>query len=272
MRIYVMTDLEGVAGVINFEDWCTPKSRYYETAKMLLTEEVNAAVDGFFTAGATAITVADGHGHGAINPVLLDPRVELLRGWPAGWPLLLDSSYDAVSFVGQHAKAGTEYAHLAHTQGFSYLDLSVNGASIGELGQFAMCASELGVPVIFCSGDQALCHEARELLPCVETVAVKRGTTQGRGDELDSEAYACRNTSAIHLHPTRARAAIREVAERAVDRARAERLGVLDLVSPFERVATFRQGATMPRTIAREVHPASVSALMNMSFDRKPVE
>ena len=86
MKLYLMTDLEGVAGVMNFEDWCTPGTRYYELAKEFLTLEVNAAVEGFFEGGAAEITVADGHGPGAISPKVLDRRVELMRGWPTGWP------------------------------------------------------------------------------------------------------------------------------------------------------------------------------------------
>jgi len=270
VRIYIMTDLEGVAGVLNFAEWCTPASRYYEVAKELLTREVNAAIAGFMAAGATEIVVADGHGDGGINPVLLDERAELMRGWPEVWPLLLDETYDAVAFVGQHAKAGTEYAHLAHTQDWIYLDISVNGVSIGELGQLAMCASELGVPVIFCSGDRALCQEAQALLPGVETVAVKRGTTPGGGDELDAESYPKRNTSAIHLHPERARAAIRAGAESAVQRARNEKLGLLPLTPPFEQVVRFRAKGEHPPSIAKNWHLSRVSALMNMPFDLQP--
>ncbi len=271
MRIYIMTDLEGVAGVLNFADWCTPESRYYEVAKELLTREVNAAIAGFFDGGATEVVVADGHGHGGINPLLLDPRAELMRGWPTGWPLLLDESYDAVAFVGQHAKAGTEYAHLAHTQDWIYLDLAVNGTSVGELGQFALCAGELGVPVIFCTGDRALCQEAQALLPGVETVAVKRGTTPGRGDELDADAYSRRNTAAIHLHPERARAAIRAGAERAVRRVAGERFGLLQLTPPFTQVVRFRARGERPPTVATATHPSSVSALLNMPLDPRPL-
>ena len=56
MRIYLVTDLEGVCGVMNFRDWCTPESRYYEEAKRLLTAEVNAAVEGFLAGGAAEVT------------------------------------------------------------------------------------------------------------------------------------------------------------------------------------------------------------------------
>ncbi len=272
MRIYIMTDLEGVAGVLNFDEWCHPGARYYDVAKELLTQEVNAAIDGFLAAGASEIVVADGHGCGAIDPLLLDPRAELMRGWPTDWPLLLDSSYDAVAFVGQHAKAGTEYAHLAHTQSWHYLDLAINGVSIGEFGQFALCAGELGIPVIFASGDRALSAEAQQLIPGIEVVAVKRGTTPGRGDELEAEAYSRRNTGAIHLHPERARALIREGAERAVRRAAVERFGVLKLTPPYEQVIRFRAWGGQPRTIARTTHPTSVIAVQTMDSDRLALE
>jgi D-amino peptidase len=268
MRIYLMTDLEGVAGVLNFMDWCTPDSRYYETAKELLTREVNAAVEGFFAGGATAITVVDGHGAGAINPLLLDPRAELMRGFAMGWPFLLDEGYDTVAWIGQHAKAGTPYAHIAHTQWFNYIDLSVNGVSIGEFGQLALCASELGIPAIFFSGDRAGCAEAQALTPGIEVVNVKRGTTPGSGDELDTEQYMRRNASAIHLHPERARVLIHAGAERAARNLPSLRPMVQSsLTAPFERVAVFRPQGEQARTVSRETHPSSVIALMNMPFD-----
>lgn len=272
MRIYLMTDLEGVAGVLNFEDWCTPESRYYELAKEFLTEEVNAAVDGFFAGGAQQIVVADGHGHGGIKPELLDSRVELLRGWTE-WPLLLDDTFDCVAWVGQHAKASSEYAHLAHTQSFKYIDLSINGISIGELGQFAMCASELGVRSIFAAGDEALTKEAQSLIPGIETVSVKRGTMPGKGDDLITPRYMKRNSPAIHLSRKRACERIRAGAQRAVERALKEDFGIIDMKAPYERVAIFRpQQEGEPRTIARESHPSSVIALMNIPFNPKPME
>ncbi len=143
-KIYIQTDLEAVAGVLNFEEWCVSSGVHYHQARRLLTLEINAAVKGFFAGGAREIVVADGHGPGGVNPELIDSRVDLIRGWPNGWPLELDASFDALAFVGQHAKAGTERSHLTHTQGFNHLDLSVNGVSLGEFGQLVACASELG--------------------------------------------------------------------------------------------------------------------------------
>ena len=273
MRIYLMTDLEGVAGVLNFSDWCLPEGRYYEQAKELLTREVNAAVDGFFAGGATEILVVDGHGAGGINPLLLDPRVELMRGFSMGWPFMLDQGYDAVAWVGQHAKAGSEFAHLAHTQWFNYLNLTVNNVSIGEFGQLSLCAAELNIPCLFFSGDVAGCLEAQRLCPGIETVSVKRGTTAGRGDGLDTERYMQRNTGAIHRHPEKARAMIREGAQHATH-SFAQRRPLARLPEPpYERVAFFRPStsAGQPETTSVERHPNSVIALMNMPFDPQPV-
>lgn len=39
MRIYIMTDLEGVCGIVGFLDWCYRDSRYYNKAKEFLTLE-----------------------------------------------------------------------------------------------------------------------------------------------------------------------------------------------------------------------------------------
>jgi D-amino peptidase len=272
LRIYLMTDMEGVAGILDFESWCHPGARYYDLGKEFLTGEVNAAVDGFFAGGATAVLVADGHGCGAISPKHLDPRAELMRGWPTGYPLGLDESrYDALAWVGQHAKAGTEKAHLAHTQGFGYLDLSVNGISIGEFGQVVLCGGQLGVPAIFAAGDLAFTREAADLVPGIETVAVKRGTRVGTGDELDEEAYARRNLAAIHLQPEKARAEVREGALRALRRFRRKPFGLVCLKPPYKRVAIFRSRGGGPKTISRESHPNDLCALMNMPFRPKPI-
>ena len=72
-KIYIMTDMEGVAGVIDFENWCGPSGRYYELAKELLTLEVNSCIEGLFEGGVEEIIVLDGHGPGGINIKLLDP-------------------------------------------------------------------------------------------------------------------------------------------------------------------------------------------------------
>jgi len=275
VKIYVMTDMEGVAGILDHDNWCQPAGprypgRYYELGRQLLTEEVNAAVDGLWDAGADDIIVADGHGAGGINPLLLDRRAKLMRGWPEGWPFGLESSLDAVIWVGQHAKASTPYAHLAHTQWFNYIDLSVNGVSIGEFGQLALCAGELGIPAIFAAGDEAFCREAQALIPGIVTVAVKQGRQPKDGRELDTDAYARYNLSAVHLHPSVACEAIRLQAKVALTQfiATGKRGNLLRLEPPYERVTMLRPDKPGdPVRVDRATHPTSVIAVMNVPMN-----
>jgi D-amino peptidase len=272
MRIYVMTDMEGVAGMLDHDNWCQPASeryagRFYAQGRRLLTEEVNACVRGLLAGGATEIVVSDGHGAGGIDPELLHPRAQLLRGWPRGWPLELDATFDAVAWVGQHAKAGTPLAHMAHTQWFDALDLSINGLSIGELGQFALCALELGVPCIFASGDEALCREAEALIEGIETVAVKRGLQPDAGATLCTREYMRHNLAAIHLSPVVARQRIEQGARTAIERLASDRAPFRGpaLEPPYELVAVKRpQEPGGSRPVSRATHPSSVAALLNL--------
>jgi len=263
--VYIMTDLEGVAGVIDSENWCKPESRYYEQAKEFLTLEVNAAIEGLARGGATDFLVADGHGPGAINPKLLDHRAQFARNWaPVPYPFSLEKGMQFAAWIGQHAKSRTEMAHLAHTGSMGVFETTINGLAVGEFGEMVFCASQLGVRSIFGAGDLAFAKEAQALLRGIETVAVKRGTTPGRGDECDAETYAKRNLAAIHCQPDRACEMIRAGAERAIRRAKTDTgFGIVPLKPPFERVTILRKTADKPRRIGRSSHPEDVIALLN---------
>ena len=247
MKMYIMTDLEGVAGVTNVDDWLGPDGRYHERGKRFLTLEVNAAIDAFAANGFDDILVNDAHGHGGIDPELLDPRVRLVRAWRLdqerpSWPGGLDESDHAAAVVGQHAKAGTPRAHIPHTQWWDHLDFSVNGVSMGEYGQFAMVAGQLDIPVIFASGDKAFCAEAEALTGGVVTAAVKVGTFEGTGAELTGEQYAYAFQGAVHLHPMKARDLIRLRAEAAAQGFVKDRSAFkpLEFTPPFRMVCKTR--------------------------------
>jgi D-aminopeptidase len=150
-----------------------------------------------------------------------------------------------------------------------YVDLSINGVSIGEFGQLVLCASELGVRAIFGSGDLAFTSEAQAFVPGIETVWVKRGLSPGSGDELEEDAYRTKNRGAIHRSVVQARRLIRAGAARALARAQSEAFGIVPLTPPFERVARFRPNKERPyHTVSRETHPTSVIAVMNLPFER----
>ena len=226
MKLLICTDMEGVSGVVNFKDYTRPdSSRYYEIGRRLLTKEINAAVEGFFQGGVTEIGVLDGHGPGAINQELLDDRVNYIRGHRSPiFPCGLDEGYDALAFIGQHAKSNTPYSHLTHTGMPCVYEMLVNGVSIGEYGQLALCAMELGIPTIFAAGEKAFAEEAEALTPGVVTVWGKRGLLPDSGSpDVSDEEYWDAKLAAEHVAPARVRELLTDGARRAAEKFFADR-------------------------------------------------
>ncbi|MBN1675950.1 MAG: M55 family metallopeptidase [Kiritimatiellae bacterium] len=273
MRIYIFADLEGVCGVRDFEEWEKPGCYYHDMARELATGEVNAAVAGFFEAGAEYVLVSEGHGPGLIDILRLDPRAVLQRGPGTSRPAGIDANFDAIAFVGMHAKSRTPFSHLTHTTSSHVLEVSINGVAVGEFGQYALCANEYGARAIFAAGEQALAEEAQALVPGIETAAVKRGTVPGRGDECTFEQYRKHPLGALHLHPQKARALIRAGAKKAVERAGTEDFGIVRIEPPYTRICVFRGTDENPqRTFTLQKHDSSIVDLLRMPAERKPVE
>lgn len=179
MKVFMMTDLEGVAGVVSFEDQAYANGKYHENAKRLLTGEVNAAIEGLLEAGVEEVVLWDGHGDGGINFEMLHPAAKLIHGRASG--LLgkigvIMESCDAGVMIGQHAMAGVADGSLNHTQNEREItEYRLNGKPIGEIAQFAYWMGVLGLPVIYLSGDIAACREAKELISGITTTSVKEG-------------------------------------------------------------------------------------------------
>ena len=269
MKIMIMTDMEGCAGVLNHDDWVTPEGRYYEKGKRFLTEEVNAAIAGFYEAGATEIVVVDGHGHGGLDPELLDERAQLSRGvCNPVWPWGMDKTFDALAFVGQHAKAGTPNSHITHTGWFDRIDVSVNSVSVGEYGEVALCAMELGIPTILACGENALAEEAAALTPGVVTVGIKQGVLPDGLDALDCDSYRKAKLSAVHLSPFKARKMIKTGAFNALLKLQQapESFTYPKLNPPYVLIEKFRANGEKPPSIRRVEHPDSIIGLLNVPY------
>jgi len=240
MKIYIMTDMEGVAGIVNSSDYCRPEGKYYEHGRELATLEVNAAIEGLLEAGATDILVVDGHGPGALHPTLLHPEVRLLTGRPRDYGAGLDSSFDAAVMIGQHAKSNTDGGHLCHTGSFDREEATLNGVSVGEIALNMLIAGYFGVPYIMLSGDRAACEEFLELCPDGVTVTVVEGLKRGSAAGLTGEENRCFNVAAIHRPPPEARKLIRQGAREALERMRYVKFEPLKMDPPYEYIRLTR--------------------------------
>jgi D-amino peptidase len=208
MNILIASDMEGVTGVVIWEQ-VTSGQADYERFRRLMTLDVNAAVQGAFDAGATKVTVTDGHANGT-NLLLeeLDERVRLNCGSPSPLSMVQGlADVDGVLFIGYHARAGAENAVLAHTwSSRTVANLWLNDQVVGEYGLNAAVAGHFDVPVLMISGDQTACAQAVELLGPLEVAVVKQ---------------ASGFSSAECLPPAVTGVLIREAARRAVERLKA---------------------------------------------------
>jgi D-amino peptidase len=209
MRVHIISDIEGVAGVVKWAQAGGDQPLYHE-ARKLYTEEINAAVRGAKAAGAKEIVVMDCHGAGGdytFNSLLaadLDPDCEFVvqSEWTE-YTAFLEEGCDAALLVGMHAMAGTPDGVLSHTvSGQAWQNLRFNGTLVGETGINAALCGNWGCPVLLVTGDRAVCREGRELLgEGLTTVEVKEGL--GR--------FSARNLPAV-----RARELIEDGAKRAL--------------------------------------------------------
>jgi D-amino peptidase len=219
VRVHIISDMEGVSGIVKWEQ-VTGGEPLYEEGRRLYTEEINAAVRGSRAAGATEIVVMDCHGAGkgwtfnSLVPDLLDPSCEYVvqQEWTE-YTEFLEQGCDAALLVGMHSMAGTAEGVLNHTvSGQRWQNLWFNGTLVGETGINAALCGNWGCPVLLVTGDEATCAEGKALLgEGLTTVAVKRGL--GR-------------FSARQIPPLRARELIEAGAKKA--------LGDLKAVEPYD--------------------------------------
>ena len=208
MRIFLSADIEGTCGIAAWAETERSTPLDYAPFQKQMTREVRAACDGAIAGGARDILVRDAHDTARnLDPEGLPTAARLMRGW-TGDPLWMMSGidrarYDAAIFTGYHSPAGGAGSPLSHTMDRRIELATLNGMEVSEFLLNAYTAAYVGVPVVFLSGDKALCEQASDLIPAITTVA----TLEGRGGAV------------ISPHPDLAVKAIREGCERAVKNA-----------------------------------------------------
>jgi D-amino peptidase len=225
-KVFISADMEGLAGAVSAEQ-LGPSGFEYQRFREFMTAEVLAAIAGAREAGAGEIVVADAHGNMQnilIDRLPADVRVVRGGGRPLGMMHGIDSTFDAVVFIGYHSATTNLRGVRAHTFASArYTGIHVNGEAMAESTFNAALAGHFGVPVVAISGDDAAVAELLAVVPGAAGAVVK-------------EAIGFH--AAITLTPEAAQSRIREAVRDGVQRR--ARITPLRLAAPYELDVTFK--------------------------------
>ncbi|MFZ2957827.1 MAG: M55 family metallopeptidase [Candidatus Ozemobacteraceae bacterium] len=203
MKLYIVADMEGIAGVVSPAQIDGSSSWEADAARRQFTDEVCAVCGGAFEAGVKAITINDFHGGGRnllIDRLPLDAM--LVRGdfrSTAGFDLL-DSTYCGLVLLGAHARTASRGAVIPHTYS-DKVRFEIFGQPVGEFDLLSLVAGEEKVPTILISGDEKTIEQAHTNLPATHTVITKFGIS---------------SKSALCIHPKRVIEALHDEIQKAV--------------------------------------------------------
>jgi D-amino peptidase len=240
MKIFLSSDMEGTAGVVDWEQ-CVGDGPEAAAGRRLLLAEVNAAIEGAIEGGATQIVVNDSHSKMRNLPAdELAGEASYISGSHKPLYMMqgLDESFDAVLFVSYHGSIGAP-AGLSHTYNpRAVLEVTLNGTVTGEAGINALVAAHYGVPVVLVTGDRCACEETAALIPGVHSAIVKEHVSR---------------LAAHSLHPARACSLIRDRAQAAVSAVAAASPPPLDpgVLEVFVRTTDIAEAATWVRGVER---------------------
>jgi D-amino peptidase len=184
--VYIFADMEGCSGLTN-------RDQLLQEGSLRMAEDMNACIAACFDAGATRVTVRDGHGGGKnVDPQRIDKRAVLIQGNTPGVRFKGLEGCEAVILLGYHAKALTPAAIMAHSYSSATIQsIYLNGKAVGEIGVDAAIAAEHKIPVVMVSGDDKACAEAEEWIPGIVTCQVKTASSASSGICLPlNEAHA----------------------------------------------------------------------------------
>jgi D-amino peptidase len=206
MKLYISTDMEGVAGVCAWEqvDGRTPHPEY-ATYRNYYTQEVRSAIDGARDGGAGGVLVNDSHGpmrNLILDDLPDDARVVFGNRKPLSMVQGADATFGGAFFIGYHGGAGDADAVLCHTYTPSVVhEVRVNGVRCSEATINAGLLGSYGVPLLLVTGDRTTVEGVQRQMPWVRGAIVKESIG---------------NFAANSLTPSAARRAIRREAAAAI--------------------------------------------------------
>jgi D-amino peptidase len=191
LKVYISVDMEGIAGVVTGHQLGTGGFEYARFREFT-TQETLAAVRGAKSAGATEIVVSDSHGNGENLLFEKFPKeVRIIRSWPRKLSMMagIDTTFDAVIFIGYHASTHNTSGVRAHTfSSGSFTRVALNDQPVTEGAFNAAIAGHFGVPVVMMAGDDAAIKEVRSLVGDIEAAETKKSLGFHSANTITPEA------------------------------------------------------------------------------------
>jgi D-amino peptidase len=242
MKVWISFDMEGVAGIVDWEQ-CRAGGDGYARGCELTLAEVNAAIRGAVAGGATQIVVNDSHSRMQnLDPAALEAHATYISGRHKPMYMMqgLDATFDAAFLIGYHGSISGEPSVLSHSYNPEvFTCAAVNGIECGESGINALVNQHFGVPTMFVSSDRVAHEQTAPFAPDAVMVETKTSITR---------------FAASNLHPELSRERIEEGARVAMGKVAAGVTGLPGLPSPSQldlefhtsdqaEVATWAKGA-----------------------------
>jgi D-amino peptidase len=194
-RLFICADIEGVAGVVSWDQTRETGHEYAKACEWMTAEAVSLA-ETALAQGFDEILIADSHG--SAQNLILDrfpAACRIIRGWPRPLGMMQgveQPGVEAAVLLGHHTGAADVQGQLNHTMsGAAFWDVRLNGVSVSETHVNAALAGAHGVPVILATGDSDYTAMASALLPGLTVVPVKTSVGRIAGESL-IPAEACR--------------------------------------------------------------------------------
>jgi D-amino peptidase len=171
MRYFISVDMEGISGLV---DWNDPR----EKISQYMTREVLAVINGIKKKDPSAyILVCDAHDNGQnLNILDLPEDVRLIQGPTRTFYMVegYEAQFDAAILIGYHAPVGTWKGLMDHSYSSSaFFEVNINGDTVGEAEINAVLLSEAGIPVILMSGDNEFKQFSSQRFPKTSFVVTK---------------------------------------------------------------------------------------------------
>lgn len=229
MKVWISFDMEGVAGIVDWEQCRAGSGEAYALGQRLLQDEVNAAIEGAIAGGATQIVLNDSHGRMSnLDPARISGGAAYLSGRNKPLHMMqgLDAGFDAAFFVAYHGAISGPASVLSHSYNPDVFSaLRINGEAVGESGVNALVAQHHGVPIALVTGDRVTHEDTRPFAPDAVNVVTKESITR---------------FSALNLHPAESCRLIREGAAEAMRRVAAGGVATPGIAAPAQLDLEFR--------------------------------